>query len=276
MSPDCVLAQQIHCFSCSGAMGPRRLPGIGTIVFLLVLLCMAGCTPRRVPSPDYRPPVPEKKLSRMGYTVQVGAFAQVENAARLANRLNRDNLDAYYFLYKKGLYKVRFGNFPTRELACREAEILKAMGVIGQYYIVRPEDYAVTKRPYGDEPLFRDEIVGTARSFIGVPYQWGGASAEQGFDCSGLAMAIYRLNGLNLPRTSSQQYEAGAPVSRGELVKGDLVFFDTRGRGEISHVGIYAGGGQFIHAPRTGKTVRTSSLSNTYYNKRYAGARTYL
>ncbi len=257
-------------------MGPRKLPGIGAIIFLLILLCAAGCSPRHVPSPDYRPPVPEKKLGRMGYTIQVGAFTQVENAARLANRLNRDNLDAYYFLYKKGLYKVRFGNFASRERAAREAEILKAMGVIGPYYVVRPEDYAISKRPYGDELLFRDEIVRTARSFIGIPYQWGGTSAEQGFDCSGLAMAIYRLNGLNLPRTSGQQYGAGTSVSRGELAKGDLVFFDTRGRGRISHVGIYAGEGEFVHAPRTGKTVRTSSLSNTYYKNRYIGARTYL
>lgn len=212
----------------------------------------------------------------MGYTIQVGAFAQVENAARLANRLNLDNLDAYYFLYKQGLYKVRFGNFPTRDLAAREAEILKAMGVIGQYYIVRPEEYSITKRPPYDDRLFRDEIVRTARSFIGVPYQWGGVSAEKGFDCSGLAMAIYRLNGLNLPRTSGQQYEAGKPVSREDLIKGDLIFFDTRGKGGISHVGIYAGQGQFIHAPRTGKTVRTNLLSNTYYKERYIGARTYL
>ncbi|MDI6616495.1 MAG: C40 family peptidase, partial [Syntrophaceae bacterium] len=187
-----------------------------------------------------------------------------------------DNLDAYYFLYKQGLYKVRFGNFPTRELAAREAEILKAMGVIGEYYIVRPEEYAIAKRPPRDDPFFRDEIVKTARSFLGVPYRWGGASADQGFDCSGLAMAIYRLNGLNLPRTSRQQYESGAAVGSGALAKGDLVFFDTRGKGEISHVGIYAGDGRFIHAPRSGKTVRTSSLSDSYYKNRYVGARTYL
>jgi hypothetical protein len=257
-------------------MESRNIPATGIVICLLILLYMAGCGQRHVSSPDYRPPVPEKKLDRMGYTIQIGAFEQVENAARLANRLNLDNLDAYYFLYKQGLYKVRFGNFPTRELAAREAEILKGMGVIGPYYIVRPEDYAITKRPYGDDLLLRDEIVRTARSFIGVPYQWGGASAEQGFDCSGLAMAIYRLNGLNLPRTSGQQYEAGMSVSRGDLAEGDLVFFDTRGRGRISHVGIYAGPGQFSHAPRTGKTVRTSSLSDTYYKKRYIGARTYL
>ncbi len=257
-------------------MDPRNVTGIGIIIPLLILLCVTGCGQRRISSPDYRPPEPAEKLTRMGYAIQAGAFEQVENAARLANRLNEDNLDAYYFLYKRGLYKVRFGNFPTRELAAREAEILKAMGVIGEYYIVRPEEYAIAKRPPRDEPYFRDEIVKTAQSFIGVPYQWGGASADQGFDCSGLAMAIYRLNGLNLPRTSRQQYELGAAVSSDALAKGDLVFFDIRGRGEISHVGIYAGDDRFIHAPRSGKTVQTSSLSNSYYKKRYAGARTYL
>ncbi len=212
----------------------------------------------------------------MGYAIQVGAFSKVENAARLVNRLNSDNLDAYYFLYKKGLYKVRFGSFKSRELASREAEILRAMGVIGEYYIVRPEDYSITKKlKYGDI-YFRDEVVKTARSFVGVPYRWGGSSAEKGFDCSGLAMAVYRLNGLRLPRTSGEQYKAGVRVSRGKLTKGDLVFFATSGSKRISHVGIYSGQGKFIHAPRTGKTVRTSSLSNNYYKKRYAGARSYL
>jgi len=212
----------------------------------------------------------------MGYAIQVGAFSKVENAARLVNCLNSDNLDAYYFLYDKGLYKVRFGSFESWELACREAEILRAMGVIDEFYIVRPDDYSITKKQEYGETYCRDEIVKTARNFIGVPYQWGGSSAEKGFDCSGLAMAVYRLNGLKLPRTSGEQHKTGDWVSRGKLEKGDLVFFDTRGSGRISHVGIYAGQDKFIHAPRTGKTVRISSLSNQYYKKRYAGARSYL
>ncbi|HOO91564.1 MAG TPA: C40 family peptidase, partial [Syntrophales bacterium] len=86
----------------------------------------------------------------------------------------------------------------------------------------------------------------------------------------------YRLNGLRLPRTSGEQYRTGTEIGRNELEKGDLVFFDTRGGGGISHVGIYIGGNQFIHAPRTGKTVSTSSLSQAYYKKRYVGARSYL
>lgn len=257
-------------------MEPRRLPVIPAIVFFLALFLMPGCGSRQIPSHAYPPVIKEKKVTRMGYTIQVGAFSRAENAARLVNSLNSDNLDAYYFRYEQGLYKVRFGSFESREFACREAEILRAMGVIDEFYIVRPDDYSITKSQHAGETYFRDEVVKTARGFIGVPYQWGGSSAEKGFDCSGLAMAIYRLNGLKLPRTSGEQYEAGRWVSREKLTKGDLVFFDTRGSGRISHVGIYVGRGQFIHAPRTGKTVSTSSLSNTYYKKRYVGARSYL
>ena len=231
---------------------------------------------RRIPAPEVLPPASKAKLSPMGFTIQVGAFVEVENAARLANRLNNDHLEAYYFLYRQGLYKVRFGNFQTRELACREAEILKGMGIIGSYYVVRPDEYAITRKTGPDELYLRDQIVETARRFIGIPYQWGGVSAEEGFDCSGLAMAIYRLNGLQLPRTSQQQYEMGAPVGRARLAKGDLIFFDTQLRGVISHVGVYVGEGRFIHAPRSGRTVRTSSLSNVYYQERYVGAKTYL
>jgi len=212
----------------------------------------------------------------MGYTIQVGAFSNVENASRLSDHLNTQGLDAYYFVYKKGLYKVRFGNFRSEEDAHKEAVILKAMGVIDGFYIVSPGEYAIAReRKYGKNYL-RNELVATASTFIGVPYQWGGSSVKKGFDCSGLAMAVYKLNGLNLPRTSGQQYRMGAYVKQNNLSKGDLVFFDTAGKRKVSHVGIYVGEGKFIHAPRKGKTVRISLLSNKYYKKRYWGARSYL
>ncbi len=95
-------------------------------------------------------------------------------------------------------------------------------------------------------------------------------------DCSGLTMAVYQLNGLSLPRSSREQYKTGASVKKSRLLKGDLVFFATsRGR-KISHVGIYVGHNKFIHAPGYNKYIRTESLSNTYFIKRYVGARTYL
>jgi cell wall-associated NlpC family hydrolase len=89
-------------------------------------------------------------------------------------------------------------------------------------------------------------------------------------------MAVYHLNGLNLPRSSNAQWQVGSPVKRSQLSKGDLVFFATSGGGKISHVGIYAGGDKFIHAPGVNEKIRVDSLSSKYFRRRYAGARTYL
>ena len=116
----------------------------------------------------------------------------------------------------------------------------------------------------------------TAERFVGVPYRWGGETSVDGFDCSGLTMVVYQLNGLNLPRTSGDQWLAGRPVEGRELAEGDLVFFATRGAGRVSHVGIYIGGENFLHAPRRGSQIQIASLSNDYYRVRYLGARSYL
>jgi cell wall-associated NlpC family hydrolase len=141
---------------------------------------------------------------------------------------------------------------------------------------VSPEDYAAAKaRIYGDSVL-RTGIVETAESFVGLPYRWGGSSAEEGFDCSGLTMAVYQLNGLNLPRMSGDQFRAGTAVPREGLSEGDLVFFAISGGQKVSHVGIYVGDGRFIHSPGRGKAVRVDSLSDGYYDARYMGGKTYL
>ena len=89
-------------------------------------------------------------------------------------------------------------------------------------------------------------------------------------------MVVYRLNGLELPRSSRQQWKAGRPVYQEELLKGDLVFFATTGGERVSHVGIYIGNNKFLHAPSSGRKIRISSMSNKYYKFRYLGARTYL
>jgi peptidoglycan DL-endopeptidase CwlO len=101
-----------------------------------------------------------------------------------------------------------------------------------------------------------------ANHLTGVPYRWGGASPRGGFDCSGLVQYVYAKVGINLPHYAAGQYGRGRRVSRGSLRAGDLVFFSGLG-----HVGIYAGGGKFIHAPRSGTTVRWSRLSShgSYY-----------
>jgi cell wall-associated NlpC family hydrolase len=109
-------------------------------------------------------------------------------------------------------------------------------------------------------------VVGYAMSFVGTPYVWGGASPS-GFDCSGFVMYVYAHFGVSLPHSSYAQYGYGSPVSRSQLEPGDLVFFDGLG-----HVGIYVGGGSFIHSPHTGDVVKVSSMTG-WYASTYVGAR---
>ncbi len=219
---------------------------------------------------------PSPTLAGMGYSIQVGAFSSINNAVGLESLLTDRGIDAYHFRHESGLYKVRFGNHAEYGPARAQAESLQAQGLIGDFFIVLPEDYAAARIKKSGSGDLREELVSTARRFIGVPYRWGGTSAENGFDCSGLTLVCYRLNGLDLPRVSYNQYQAGRWVAKSALKKGDLVFFATRGGKKVSHVGMYIGDGRFIHAPRTGKSVRIERLSNSFFTRTYVGARTYL
>ena len=109
-------------------------------------------------------------------------------------------------------------------------------------------------------------VVGIAMQYLGTPYVWGGASPS-GFDCSGFTMYVFAQAGVSLPHNAAMQYGYGSPVSMGNLQPGDLVFFNGLG-----HVGIYIGGGQFIHSPHTGDVVKISSLSG-WYSSTFVGAR---
>jgi peptidoglycan DL-endopeptidase CwlO len=111
-------------------------------------------------------------------------------------------------------------------------------------------------------------VVAIAMRYLGVPYRWGGASPSTGFDCSGLTMYVFAQIGVSLPHYAAAQYGMGTPVSRDELAPGDLVFF--RGLG---HMGMYIGGGNFIHAPQTGDVVKISSLNEPYRVANWVGAR---
>jgi cell wall-associated NlpC family hydrolase len=109
-------------------------------------------------------------------------------------------------------------------------------------------------------------VVGIAMRYLGTPYVWGGASPG-GFDCSGFVMYVFGQIGVSLPHNAAAQYGYGSPVSQDSLQPGDLVFFDGLG-----HVGIYVGGGSFIHSPHTGDVVKISTLTG-WYASTFVGAR---
>ncbi|MCP1660426.1 C40 family peptidase [Neisseria perflava] len=120
------------------------------------------------------------------------------------------------------------------------------------------------------------ELMLHSMSLIGTPYKWGGSSTEAGFDCSGMIQYVYKnALGVNLPRTARDMAAASRKIPDRKLKAGDLVFFHTGGRHKYSHVGLYIGNGEFIHAPSSGKTVQTEKLSKPYYAKHYLGAHTF-
>lgn len=124
-------------------------------------------------------------------------------------------------------------------------------------------------RPVEGEKADPEQIVKIARSLVGTPYLFGG-SDPTGFDCSGLTQYVYGKVGISLPRTTRNQFNELPSVE--DLRPGDLVFFNPDGDG-ITHVGIYLGSEEFVHAPSSGKIVRISRLDSPYWKERFVGAR---
>jgi cell wall-associated NlpC family hydrolase len=116
-----------------------------------------------------------------------------------------------------------------------------------------------------------DKAADTALAMVGRPYQYRGESPD-GFDCSGLVRYSYLSAGVNLPHGTGSLRQRTVPVRSRDMRRGDLVFFDQSGK-KYSHVGIYLGNGRFVHAPSSGKRVRTGSLDDPYWKKHFLGAR---
>jgi cell wall-associated NlpC family hydrolase len=146
--------------------------------------------------------------------------------------------------------------------AARAAATAQAFAPQGSFGVGDPTSSSIPGDRYSS-------VVGIAMRYLGTPYVWGGASPS-GFDCSGFVMYVYAQVGISLPHYTVAQWNYGDAVSvpRGELEPGDLVFFAGLG-----HVGIYVGGGRFIHAPHTGDVVRIDSLSEGWYASEYDGAK---
>ena len=124
-------------------------------------------------------------------------------------------------------------------------------------------------------PAAADDMAMMALTLMGTPYKFGGTSPETGFDCSGLVQYIYRdISSVTLPRTAAEMANlAGRNVTMRELVVGDLLFFRLGTSSRINHVGVYIGEDRFVHAPRTGTTVRIDKLDNRYWMRYYDRAR---
>lgn len=117
-----------------------------------------------------------------------------------------------------------------------------------------------------------DVVVG-ALNMIGVRYRWGGNTPDSGLDCSGFVRYVFQDTlGMTLPRRAEEMSRVGEKVRVSELKPGDLVFFNTMRR-SFSHVGIYIGDNKFVHSPSTGSTIRVDDMDNSYWEKRYTGAR---
>ncbi len=118
------------------------------------------------------------------------------------------------------------------------------------------------------------DIVRTGLTQKGRRYRWGGTAPSSGFDCSGFTQWTYTQHGISLPRTAQEQFQTGISVSRHELRAGDLVFYKINRRGRW-HVGIYMDDGTFVHSPRKGKNISEANMDDSYWAKRYKGARRY-
>ncbi len=146
------------------------------------------------------------------------------------------------------------------------------IGLLTERGLLRPLETAAIVRSVRDTA---SDLVMSAMNFLGVPYRRGGNSSDTGFDCSGFTRHIFESSiGLVLPRRADEQAGLASllKIQRDELKPGDLVFFNTMRR-TFSHVGIYLGDDKFIHAPRSGALVRVEDMQNSYWAKRFTGAR---
>ena len=123
------------------------------------------------------------------------------------------------------------------------------------------------------DPSLREALLARTMLVVNTPYTYGGNSPEGGFDCSGLIQwAVKSIHSARLPRTTAQWAQSSTPIEGRGLQRGDFVFFNTLG-GRYSHMGIFVGNGQFVHAPSKGGTVQRVRMDNSYFAQRFTEAR---
>ncbi|CAH2031732.1 NlpC/P60 family protein [Trichlorobacter ammonificans] len=215
------------------------------------------------------------------YAVRFGDFPSREKARAAANRLVADRLiESYYIAPPREVVFSASKPAPTHRPATdtrlpgyRPPAPAGRTNELG-LPVEAPETARPAPPPKAGERDMGFIAARTAERFVGIPYQWGGDTVVDGMDCSGFTRAVYNLCGINIPRTSREQFKAGNAIPKEELRDGDLVFFGTS-ESSINHVGIYVGNGKFVHAPRRGEEIRTASIGESYFERRFVGARRY-
>lgn len=208
--------------------------------------------------------------------IQAGVFRYKEEAVNQQIYLASRNYPV--MLNVNGYYKIIVGPYEDKETADFTAAKLISEENISASLIdemdkdIITESSGVQEIEISDEVL--SELVNVAFDFLGVSYKYGGMDVEKGIDCSYFMQKVYKSLGTVLPRTSRLQFKIGKKVKRDELIPGDLVFFRKYIKSSrIGHVGMYIGNDEFIHASYGAKKVTISSLNETYFKKRFSGAR---
>jgi cell wall-associated NlpC family hydrolase len=178
-------------------------------------------------------------------------------------------------LKKRGFYQAEVdGSFGSNTrlavIAFQQAMGIEDDGIVGWGTWQALRNYASNSEASRGYSGLGRQLAKFAQEFLGVPYAWGGAGPG-GFDCSGFVYYVYNYYGISLPRVADEQYGFGQRVSLTEIQPGDLVFYSTYEPGP-SHVGIYVGNGQFVHASSGASEVTLTPMSKAYYKARFLGA----
>ena len=178
---------------------------------------------------------------------------------------------ALAFIISSGIIiRAELYNLEVQQEIEKEAQLKEA--------VKKPAKKKEKKKPkLTGEAAKREKIVNAAMALIGQDYWPGGTGSEDdyGYDCSGLTQHAYMAAGIAIPKKSTEQYRKATIILQRELKRGDLVFFNTRGMG-VNHVGVYIGGGMFVHAPGIGKQIQTADLNKSYWGSRFFGAGRYI